>query len=186
MESPEDRGQGEGAETHLHRGTVFDEHSDFSALRTEDIDSHGIPGGCIRTRESHKNPAHQQLRKTLQVTNIVIILATLVPFLINTLYYNFTLNQYERIIENVYSANSLSSQLQDEIYITIWNVVAGKTRFEANTQYELIDRIRGRLNELEKDANSADDSYLIRGAQHAEPLRATRQDRDNIAQGSRP
>ena len=80
------------------------------------------------------------IRKTLQVTNIVIILATLVPFLINTLYYNFTLNQYERIIENVYSANSLSSGLQDEIYITIWNVVAGKTRFEDNTQYELIDQ----------------------------------------------
>ena len=39
------------------------------------------------------------IRKTLRVTNIVIILATLVPFLINTLYYNFTLNQYERIIE---------------------------------------------------------------------------------------
>ena len=101
------------------------------------------------------------IRKTLQVTNIVIILATLVPFLINTLYYNFTLNQYERIIENVYSANSLSSGLQDEIYITIWNVVAGKTRFGDNTQYELIARIKSRLDELEKNANSEDDSYLI-------------------------
>ena len=47
------------------------------------------------------------IRKTLRVTNIVIILATLVPFLISTLYYNSTLNQYERIIENVYNANSL-------------------------------------------------------------------------------
>jgi len=41
-------------------------------------------------REARTN----RIRKTLRVTNIVIILATLVPFLINTLYYNFTLNQY--------------------------------------------------------------------------------------------
>jgi len=134
-----------------------------------------------RTRSLRTN----SIRKTLQVTNIVIILATLVPFLINTLYYNFTLNQYERIIENVYSANSLSSQLQDEIYITIWNVVAGKTRFEANTQYELIDRIRGRLNELKKDANSADDSYLIQVARNTLETIESYVDKigDNIAQG---
>ena len=109
----------------------------------------------------------RSIRKTLQVTNIVIILATLVPFLINTLYYNLTLNQYERIIENVYSANSLSSRLQGEIYTTIWNVVAGKTRFEDNVPYALMDRIRGRLDELEKNANSEDNGYLIQVARNA-------------------
>lgn len=112
----------------------------------------GKDAGKVRTRS---------IRKTLQVTTLVIIVATLVPFLINTLYYNLTLNQYERIIENVYSANSLSSRLQDEIYITIWNVVAGKTKFSDNTQYELTTRIRSRLDELEKNANSEDDRYLI-------------------------
>jgi two-component system, sensor histidine kinase YesM len=101
------------------------------------------------------------IRGTLRVTNTVIILATLVPFLITTLYYNFTLNQYERIIENIYSANSLSSRLQDEIYITIWNVVAGKTRFGDNTQDKLISGIKSRLDGLEKNAHSADNSYLI-------------------------
>jgi two-component system sensor histidine kinase YesM len=107
----------------------------------------------------------KSIRKTLQVTNTVIILATLVPFLLSTLYYNLTLNQYERIIENVYSANSLSSGLRDEIYITIWNVVAGKTRFGDNTQYELTTRIRSRLDELEKNAYE-DDSYLIQVARN--------------------
>jgi two-component system sensor histidine kinase YesM len=106
------------------------------------------------------------IRKTLQVTNTVIILATLVPFLISTLYYNITLNQYERIIENVYNANSLSSRLQDEIYITMWNIVAGKTRFQDNTQYELMNRIRSRLDELAKNANSVNDSYLIQVARN--------------------
>lgn len=106
------------------------------------------------------------IRRTLQVTNVVIILATLVPFLINTLYYNFTLNQYEGIIENVYSANSLSSVVREEIYSTMWYVVAGKTKFEDNTQYELMDKIRGRLDELEKNANSEDNSYLIEVARN--------------------
>ncbi len=135
--------------------------------RTEGIDSNGMTAAStIGGKEDKGRVRTKSIRKTLQVTNIVIILATLAPFLINTLYYNVTLNQYERIIENVYGANNLSSSLQGEIYITLWNVVSGKTRFESNTQYNLIDGIRSRLDELEKNANSEDDSYLIQVARN--------------------
>ncbi len=95
------------------------------------------------------------------MTNVVIIVATLAPFLFNTLYYNIVLNQYGRIIENVYSANSLSSGLKGEIYTTMWNIVTGKTEFADDTQYELISRIKGSLDLLEGNANSEDNSYLI-------------------------
>lgn len=101
------------------------------------------------------------IRRTLKVTNIVIVIATLVPFVFNTLYYNIVRNQYERIIENVYSANSLSSNLKGDIYTTMWNIVTGKARFEDNIQYELLDRIKSSLDMLERNANSADNSYLI-------------------------
>ena len=106
------------------------------------------------------------IRKTLKFTNIVIILASIVPFFINTLYYNITLNQYEGIIENVYSASSLSSRLKGEIYTTMWNVVTGKTAFKENTQYELINRIKNNLDQLEKNANSADNGYLVQVARN--------------------
>lgn len=106
------------------------------------------------------------IRKTLKFTNIVIILASIVPFFINTLYYNIALNQYEGIIENVYSANSLSSRLKGEIYTTMWNVVTGKTAFRENTQYELIARIRTNLDQLKKNANSADNEYLVQVARN--------------------
>src|SRR5512133_3004498 len=106
------------------------------------------------------------IRKTLKFTNIVIILASVVPFIINTLYYNIALNQYEGIIENVYSANSLSSNLKGEIYTTMWNVVTGKTAFRQNTQYELIDRIKNSLDLLERNANSEDNGYLVQVARN--------------------
>lgn len=106
------------------------------------------------------------IRRTLKVTNIVILLATLVPFLINTLYYNITLNQYEGIIENVYSANSLSSRLKGDIYTTMWYVVSGKAKFEDNSQYELIDGIKESLDRLDKNANSEENSYLIQVARN--------------------
>ena len=106
------------------------------------------------------------IRKTLKFTNIVIILASIVPFFINTLYYNIALNQYEGIIENVYSANSLSSRLKGEIYTTMWNVVTGKTAFKENTQYELINRIKNNLDQLEKNANSKDNGYLVQVARN--------------------
>ena len=57
--------------------------------------------------------------------------------------------------------------MQGEIYTTMWNVVSGKTRFADNTQYELIDRISGRLDELKQNANSEDNSYLIQVARNA-------------------
>jgi two-component system, sensor histidine kinase YesM len=117
-------------------------------------------------RKDPGNVRTTSIRRTLLVTTGVIILATLAPFVLNTLYYNLTLNQYERIIENVYDANNLSSRLQEEIYITLWNVVAGKTRFSDNTQGELLARIRGRLDQLERNANSEDDRYLIRVARN--------------------
>jgi len=113
-----------------------------------------------------KKAPDNSIRKTLRVTNVVIIIATLVPFLISTLYYNIILNQYESIIQNVYNANNLSSRLQDEIYTTIWNIVSGKTRFEDNAQYNLLNTIRNRLNELEENANSKDNSYLIQVARN--------------------
>lgn len=122
--------------------------------------------GVFAIGKGKRNMRTRSIRNTLRVTNVVIILATLVPFLINTLYYNFTLNQYEGIIENVYGANSLGSIVQDEIYPVIWNVVAGKTRFEDNAQYELLHRIRSRLDELERNANSGGNSYLIEVARN--------------------
>jgi two-component system sensor histidine kinase YesM len=106
------------------------------------------------------------IRRTLHVTNAIIILATLVPLLTSTLYYNLTLIQYKRIIANVYNANSLSSGLQGEIYTAMWNVVSGKTRFEENIQYDLLDRIGTRLDELRENAYNADNSYLIQVAEN--------------------
>ncbi|HNY16749.1 MAG TPA: sensor histidine kinase [Treponemataceae bacterium] len=123
------------------------------------------------------------IRKALKFTNIVIILASIVPFIINTLYYNIALNQYEGIIENVYSANSLSSRLKGDIYTTMWNIVTGKTEFRDNTQYELIGRIRNNLDQLEKNANSADNGYLVQVARNTLDTMEGYVDRigDNIA-----
>jgi two-component system, sensor histidine kinase YesM len=125
------------------------------------------------------------IRSTLKMTNVVIILATLVPFLISTLYYNITLSQYARIIENIYNANSLSSRLQNEIYLAVWNVVSGKTRFEDNTQYALLDRIKGGLDNLELNADSEDDGYLIHVARNTLATVEGYVDKigDNIANG---
>ncbi|AEJ20432.1 sensor histidine kinase [Gracilinema caldarium] len=139
----------------------------FRPLQTEDIENTLMNAGEHSKKHHILRRLHtNSIRKTLRVTNIVIIIATLVPFLISNLYYNIILNQYQNIIKNVYSANNLSSHLQDEMYTTIWNVVSGKTKFEDNSQYQLMNNIRDRLNELEKNATSEDNSYLIRVARN--------------------
>ena len=121
--------------------------------------------GDTDIKEGHDN-AHEQHPQNAQVHEHRHHPRVHRPFFINTLYYNIALNQYEGIIENVYSANSLSSRLKGEIYTTMWNVVTGKTAFRENTQYELIDRIRTNLDQLEENANSADNEYLVQVARN--------------------
>ncbi|MGH0051969.1 MAG: sensor histidine kinase [Sphaerochaetaceae bacterium] len=130
-------------------------------LQREAIDQNGMPERHGIYGAYMKRIHTNSIRKTLRLTNTVIILAVLIPLLISTLYYSFTLNQYKRIIENVYNANSLSSGLQGKIYTTMWNIVSGKTKFEDNLQYDLLNMIRNRLDELEKSTNSEDNRYLI-------------------------
>jgi two-component system sensor histidine kinase YesM len=114
--------------------------------------------------------------------------AALVPLLVSTLYYNITLNQYDRIIENVYSANSLSSRLQGEIYTTMWNVVRARRSFGDNLQYELMDRIRGRLDELRAERQQRGQQLPDPGCrQHAGNDRGLRgRDRRQYRQEPRP
>ena len=116
----------------------------------------------MHTRRRHSD----SIRQTVRVMNIVIILATLLPLFVSSVYYNFTLNQYKSIIDNVYDANSLLSSLKEEIHTTMWYVVAGKTRFSDNTQFALVEKIAARLDELERNANSEDNSYLVHVARN--------------------
>lgn len=114
--------------------------------------------------EGMKHMRANSIRKTLRVTNSAIILAALIPLLISTLYYNISLSQYQRIVQNAYDANSLSTRLESDIYTSLWNVVSGKTSFAEYSHRGLLESIRRRLDELEQHANSEDNSYLIQAA----------------------
>jgi two-component system sensor histidine kinase YesM len=54
-------------------------------------------------------------------------------------------NQYEAIITNITTANSINGYIKPAIDTEMWNIVAGKTEFEAGKQYQIIDRVNSQI-----------------------------------------
>jgi len=54
-------------------------------------------------------------------------------------------NQYEAIITNITTANSINGYIKPAIDTEMWNIVAGKTEFEDGKQYQIIDSVNSPL-----------------------------------------
>jgi len=54
-------------------------------------------------------------------------------------------NQYEAIITNITTANSINGYIKPAIDTEMWNIVAGKTEFEDGKQYQIIDSVNSQI-----------------------------------------
>ena len=62
--------------------------------------------------------------------------------------------QYDAIITNVTTANTISGSIKPEIDTEMWKVVAGKVNFDAGQQYELIDGVNAKLQTMLANSES--------------------------------
>ena len=70
------------------------------------------------------------------LTVIALMVAVNSMMLLNVYRYN---RQYDAIITNITTANSINGYIKPAIDTEMWNVVAGKTEFEDGKQYEIIN-----------------------------------------------
>lgn len=84
---------------------------------------------------------------------ILIILMSILNFslLINSLKYN---EQYDTIVSNITTANSINGIVKTRIDSQMWDIVAGKVRFEDGKQYEIIDEINTNIYGIMKNVRS--------------------------------
>ena len=54
-------------------------------------------------------------------------------------------NQYEAIITNITTANSINGYIKPTIDTEMWNIVAGKTEFKDGQQYQIINRVNSQI-----------------------------------------
>jgi len=62
--------------------------------------------------------------------------------------------QYDAIITNITTANSISGSIKPAIDAEMWNIVAGKTEFKKGKQYEIINDANGKLRWMMDNTDS--------------------------------
>jgi two-component system sensor histidine kinase YesM len=84
---------------------------------------------------------------------VVILVMSMVDavLIVQVLRFN---NQYEALITNVTTANSINGYIKPAIDTEMWNIVAGKTEFEAGQQYQIIDSVNSQITWMMANTDS--------------------------------
>lgn len=62
--------------------------------------------------------------------------------------------QYDAIITNVTTANSINGYIKPTIDAEMWNIVSGKTEFDQGNQYQIIDQVNSQIESMMVNAES--------------------------------
>jgi two-component system sensor histidine kinase YesM len=104
---------------------------------------------------------HLSIRsKILLALAIVILMMGLINavLLAQVLIYN---QQYDAIINNITTANSISGSIKPDIDTAMWNIVAGRTAFGEGKQYDIINVVNGKLEWMADHATSAESQIKL-------------------------
>ncbi len=88
------------------------------------------------------------IRKKIKNSYIIIIGIMLIPPIINIASFLFQIVRYDSIITNVSKTNSLNQTVKTDVSDEIWDIVAGNKKFSEGIQYQIIDSINERLDEI--------------------------------------
>ncbi|MBN1230299.1 MAG: histidine kinase [Anaerolineales bacterium] len=94
------------------------------------------------------------IRSKILISFLTVILLTVgVNFLmiVNILDFN---RQYDAIIANITTANSINGYIKPAIDTEMWNIVAGKTEFSDGKQYEIIGQVNDQIEVMMANTDS--------------------------------
>jgi two-component system, sensor histidine kinase YesM len=82
----------------------------------------------------------------LSLTVVVLIMGSTNALLVAQVL-NYS-RQYDNIISNITTANSITGTIKPDIDTEMWKVVAGKVDFKAGRQYQIIDDVNAKLDTM--------------------------------------
>ncbi|MBQ4378099.1 MAG: sensor histidine kinase [Treponema sp.] len=97
---------------------------------------------------------NNSLRKAIKKTYIVLLSITLIPSIFSILVSQVQTQRYNKIISNVSSANRINSIAKNDIPEELWNIICGKKEISDGLQYEMMNEITLRLEEMLKNTKS--------------------------------
>ncbi len=84
-------------------------------------------------------------------TVILLLSAMNILLILEVIRFN---QQYDAIITNITTANSINGFIKPSIDTEMWNVVSGKTEFAAGNQYEIIQQVNSQIETMMANAES--------------------------------
>jgi two-component system sensor histidine kinase YesM len=120
----------------------------------------GPQGARDRVRE-HLAHLHLSIRTKILLSFAIVILmlggtnAVLIRLVVD---YS---RQYDAIITNITTANSINGYVKPAIDTEMWNIVAGKTEFGAGSQYAILNEVNDKLRVMMANSDSAEAKHKL-------------------------
>src|SRR5215212_709162 len=109
-----------------------------------------------------QRPAGQVLRHLKLSIRDKILLALLIVVFLMSVPYVFLIvpgmeykAQYDTIIQNITTANSINGYIKQSIDAEMWEIIAGKKPFSQGIQYNILDDVDQRVQQMIDNTNSA-------------------------------
>lgn len=133
------------------------------------------------------NRINLSLRSKMMFSFLIVILLLVI---LNTLMFIEAVRvnrQYDAMIINVTTANNINGFIKPAIDTEMWNIVAGKIKFEDGQQYQIIEQVNDQIEALMADTSSDKSKIKLEVIRRTLGTLTRYVDKmgDQIAQGSR-
>jgi two-component system sensor histidine kinase YesM len=106
------------------------------------------------------------IKRTIKTSHIVIISLMLIPLCVSLVISLFNTVSYDRLISNVSKTNRLNQIVKTDISNELWDMVAGNKSFGEGRQYEIINSVNARINDI-MSTTAAENRQLLEVAGRA-------------------
>ncbi|MDC7124420.1 MAG: sensor histidine kinase [Spirochaetales bacterium] len=107
------------------------------------------------------------IKQTLQGSYIIIIALLITAPVISISFSWLQIVRYNKIITNVNKTNRLNQIVKKDVSNEIWDIVAGNKTFSEGRQYEIIDDIRARLDDILYNTEVTENQQMLEVAGRA-------------------
>ncbi len=130
------------------------------------------PIGGLPERWASAPRLHRALRLRLSIRD-KILLALLMVVILMSVPYVFLIvagmeykNQYDVLIQNITTANSINGYIKPSIDAELWEIIAGKKPFAQGTQYTILSDVDHRIEQMIDNSSSEKGQVKLRIIQH--------------------
>ncbi|ADY14259.1 sensor histidine kinase [Sphaerochaeta globosa] len=109
----------------------------------------------------------RSIKERIKISYVIIILLMITPPVITIVSFVVQMGRYDRIITNVSKTNRLNQTVKMEISDEIWDIVAGKKKFDEGRQYDIIDGINESLDDIMQTTEERENRQMLEVAGRA-------------------